>query len=79
MNLIKGLVKKEEGKIMSRMYNYYQIGLIFSAFVFLFYSNPQEVSAPVDFSPLYRDAIKAVDPLEILKKGMGSPSDRAEY
>lgn len=33
----------------------------------------------IDFTPLYKDAIKAVDPLEILKKGVGSPSDRAEF
>ena len=35
---------------------------------------------PVNVTPLYRDAIKAVDPLEkIFKNGVGSPSDRAEF
>jgi len=70
-------MRKEEGQMRSRLYNFYQIGLIIWALTFIFYSEPIESKAPVDFSPLYRDAIKAVDPLEILKKGIGSPSDRA--
>ena len=72
-------MKKAEGKKMSRIYNFYQIALVMSAFIYLFSCDSKDHKPPVDFSPLYRDAIKAVDPLEILKKGLGSPSDRAEY
>jgi len=54
----------------SRLYNFYQIGLIIWALTFIFYSEPIESKAPVDFSPLYRDAIKAADPFEDIKDGI---------
>ncbi len=37
-----------------------------------------EIKKDFTIEPIYKEAIKAVDPLEILK-GVGSPSDRAEY
>ena len=65
-------MKKEEGKKMSKIYNFYQIALVMSAFIYLFSCDPKDHKSPVDFSPLYRDAIKAVDPLEYFKDGLGA-------
>ena len=50
----------------------YQLGLVIWAFAYLLYPSAETEPTKIDFTPIYKDAIKAVDPLEILKQGDNS-------
>jgi hypothetical protein len=63
---------------MSKAYNFYQLVLIIWAICFLLCSHSNDNSPPVDFSPIYKDAIKAVDPLEYFRDDLGA-KDFAGY
>jgi len=61
-----------------KVHGVFHVPFVFFCLAYMSFTYTQTYT-PVNIAPLYRDAIKAVDPLEILKKGVGSPSDRAEY
>lgn len=61
-----------------KMFRIYEFFVVLSAVFYLGYNYAPKINI-IELKPIYRDAIKAVDPLEILKRGVGSPSDRAEY
>ena len=69
--------KLEEMKSKNLYYRVYEWLLMAATLVFLLVVYV-EIPEPTEYYQIYPDAIiKAVDPLEILKKGVGNPSDRA--
>jgi hypothetical protein len=72
-------MKRETKNKIKAIHGAFHKVLLSFCFVWIISSLAMEQIPEVQIAPLYKEAIKAVDPLEILKKGVGNPSDRAEF
>ena len=63
----------------NRVFRIYELFVIFCALIYLHGKPLASEVKPIDFRPIYRDAIKAVDPLEILKSNSDTHKDYATF